>query len=50
MPSLIRFVLFLAFLAALAFGAMVALSVFVEPNPRELSERVPTQKLVGEEI
>lgn len=48
MPSLFRFVFFLAFIAAIVFGSMVALTILVEPNEREISERVPTQKLVGD--
>ena len=45
MPTLIRFVILLALIAALIFGAMVALTVFVEPNPREMSERIPARDL-----
>jgi energy-converting hydrogenase Eha subunit A len=45
MPTLIRFVVLLAFVAALIFGVMVALTIFVEPNQREMSERIPARDL-----
>jgi len=45
MPSLFRFLMTLAVLAALAYGAMVALVMFVEPNQGEMSVRVPTDRL-----
>ncbi|HEV7254251.1 MAG TPA: histidine kinase [Mesorhizobium sp.] len=45
MPTLFRFLITLAVLAALAYGAMVALVMFVEPNQGEMSERVPTDRL-----
>jgi len=44
MPSLIRFIVFLAVLAGIAYGAMFALVVFVEPNPREVTVRVPIER------
>ncbi|WP_424984139.1 hypothetical protein [Maritalea sp. S77] len=47
MPTLIRFIVFLAFLAALVFGSMVALTVFVDPAPREMTERIPARDLFG---
>lgn len=47
MPTLIRFIVFIAFLAALVFGSMVALTVFVEPTPREMTERIPARDLFG---
>ena len=45
MPSLIRFLVFCGVLAGLVYGAMVALVVFVEPNPREITVRVPTERI-----
>lgn len=45
MPTLFRFIAFLAVLAGLVFGGMVALVTFVEPQPREMSETVPPAKL-----
>lgn len=45
MPTLIRFVFLLALLAAIVFGSMVALTIFVEPTPREMSDRIPARDL-----
>ncbi|MEX0627361.1 MAG: histidine kinase [Cucumibacter sp.] len=45
MPTLIRFVVLLAFIAALIYGSMIALTIFVEPNQREMSERIPARDL-----
>lgn len=45
MPTLIRFVVFLGFLAALFYGGMFALTIFVDPEPREMSQKVPAQEL-----
>jgi hypothetical protein len=44
-PSLIRFVLTLAILAGLGYGAMLALVSFVEPQQREMSQTIPASKL-----
>ena len=45
MPTLFRFIVTLAVLAGIAYGAMVALVVFVEPKQAELSVRIPAEKL-----
>lgn len=45
MPSLIRFIVFCAVLAGLAYGAMFALVAYVEPKPKEVQIRVPSNKL-----
>ncbi|AOO79389.1 histidine kinase [Bosea vaviloviae] len=45
MPTLFRFVAFLAILGGLVFGGMVALVTFVQPEPREIIEIVPPAKL-----
>ncbi|MEZ5840404.1 MAG: histidine kinase [Hyphomicrobiales bacterium] len=45
MPTLFRFVATLAVLAGLVFGAMVALAMFVEPKPREMTIAVSKAKL-----
>ena len=45
MPSLFRFLVFLGVLAGLAYGAMFAVVLYVEPNTREMSEIVPTSKI-----
>jgi hypothetical protein len=47
LPSLIRFLATLGVLAAVAFGAMLALVTFVEPQQREMTQVVPAQKLTG---
>lgn len=48
MPSLIRLVITLLFLGGLAYAGMFALVTFVEPTPREVSQRIPTRELLGE--
>jgi len=45
MPSLIRFLVVIAVLAGIVFGAMLALTIFVEPTPREMTVRIPPNKL-----
>lgn len=45
MPSLIRFLMTLGILAALAYGAMFALVAYVQPREREMSIRVPTDQI-----
>ena len=45
MPSLIRFLFTLAVLGAIAYGAMWALVMYVEPHPREMSVRIPADKV-----
>ncbi len=45
MPTLFRFVVFVAVAAGLVFGGMVALVTFVKPEPREMVEIVPPSRL-----
>ncbi|HSO47784.1 MAG TPA: histidine kinase [Rhizobiaceae bacterium] len=45
MPSLIRFLVTIAILAGLVFAGMFALATFVEPNQREMTVRIPANKL-----
>ncbi len=45
MPSLIRFLIAVGFIAAIVYGAMFALATFVEPEPREMSIRIPADRL-----
>jgi len=45
MPTLLRFLVTIGVLAGLAYGAMFALVLMVEPNKGEMSERVPLDKL-----
>jgi len=45
MPSLFRFFAIVFVLAAIGAGIMVYLATFVEPNTREMTVRVPPEKL-----
>jgi hypothetical protein len=45
LPTLFRFLAFVAILAGLVFGAMFALATFVEPTPREMTVTIPASKL-----
>jgi len=47
MPSLIRLLITLIFLAGLIYAGMFALVTFVEPTPKEVSQRIPTRELLG---
>ena len=44
MPTLFRFLLVVAVLAALGFAAMFSLATFVNPDQREITVPVPTQR------
>lgn len=45
MPSLIRFLITIGLLAALAYGAMLALVTFVTPQPREMTQTISPTRL-----
>lgn len=45
MPTLIRLLVFCAVIVGLVYGAMYALAVYVDPTPREITVRVPTEKV-----
>ena len=45
MPTLTRFLVVVAILAGCAYGVLFALATFVEPTPREMTIRVPSDKL-----
>jgi len=45
MPSLIRLLVVLGLIASLIYGGMFALVVLVQPNQREMSVRVPNERL-----
>jgi hypothetical protein len=47
MPTLFRFLVFILFLGGIAVGSMFALTIFVEPTPREMTERIPARDLFG---
>ena len=44
-PSLIRFIVVCGVLAGLVYGGMVALTLFVEPEPREMRVKIPSKRL-----
>ncbi len=44
MPTLFRLIFMLGLVAALGYGAMLALVTFVQPQPREISQSVPLPK------
>ena len=44
-PTLFRFLAFLAIVGALVFGGMIALVTFVEPQQREMTQTLPPAKL-----
>lgn len=46
MPTLIRIVVFLLVLVGLAYGAMFALVIFVEPQDKEVTIRIPARDLL----
>jgi hypothetical protein len=45
MPTLFRFVMTIAVLVGIVYGAMFALVMFVEPKQAELSVKVPLDRL-----
>jgi len=45
MPSLLRFLVICAVLAGIVYGGMFALVTMVEPNQREMTVRIPANKL-----
>jgi hypothetical protein len=44
-PTLFRFLVTLAVLAGLAYGAMYALVLYVEPRKGEMSVRIPADRI-----
>jgi hypothetical protein len=45
MPSLIRLIVILGLLAGIVYGGMAALVAYVEPNQREMTIRIPNERL-----
>jgi len=45
MPTLFRFLFVCAMIAGTLYGIMVALVVFVEPRERDVTIRVPSERL-----
>lgn len=47
MPTLIRLIITLLFLAGLVYGGMIALVTYVQPTPKETTIRIPQRDLLG---
>lgn len=47
MPTLIRLIISLLFLAGLVFAGMVGLIAFVQPEPKEVTIRIPQRDLLA---
>jgi SNF family Na+-dependent transporter len=45
MPTLFRFLFVLAVIAGIIYGSMVALVFLVEPRERDVTVRVPSERL-----
>jgi hypothetical protein len=45
MPSLFRFLVLIGVLAGIGYGSMVALAVLVEPTPRDMTVRIPNERM-----
>ena len=45
MPTLFRFLFVVLVLAGLGFAVIYALATFVEPQPREMSVTIPSNRL-----
>jgi hypothetical protein len=48
MPTLIRLIITLLFLAGLVYAGMFLLVAFVEPKPKEVTIRIPARELLNE--
>ncbi len=49
MPSLFRFLIVLVILGILGGAGMIYLAIFVGPHTREMTVRIPTEKLQAEQ-
>lgn len=45
MPTLFRFLFVLAVIAGVIYGSMVALVLFVDPRERDVTVRIPSERL-----
>ncbi|KGD87674.1 MULTISPECIES: hypothetical protein [Rhizobium/Agrobacterium group] len=45
MPTLFRFLFVLAVIAGIVYGSMVALVMLVEPRERDVTVRIPSERL-----
>jgi hypothetical protein len=50
MPSLFRFLIVLVILGILGGAAMIYLALFVAPNTREMTVRIPAERLHAEQL
>lgn len=50
MPSLFRFLIVLVVLGILGGAAMIYLALFVGPHTREMTVRIPAEKLHAEQL
>ncbi len=46
MPSLFRFLMVLAVIGGIVYGAIFALANFVKPKPREMTVTIPADKFL----
>jgi len=46
-PSLFRFLIIVGVLAGAVYGAMWAVVAYVEPQPREMTQTLPANRLTG---
>ena len=46
MPSLFRFLIFVAVMGGLIYGGMFALATWFDPKPREITVSIPPSKFV----
>ena len=47
MPSLFRFLIIVGVLAGAVYAGMWAVATYVEPQPREMTQTLPANKLAG---
>lgn len=45
MPTLFRFIVILAAIAGIIYGSMISLVVLVQPKEREVTVRIPSERL-----
>jgi len=46
MPSMLRFLIIVAVLAGIGYGAIYALANFVNPSPRDMTVSIPPDKFL----
>jgi len=49
MPSLFRFLVFLAIVVGLAYSTVFSLATFVKPKPREIVVTIPSNKFLKQQ-